>query len=138
MAKQLTYSDNARAKLAAGVRKTVDAARVTLGPAGRNVVLQRSADKPLATADGVTVIKDIELEDPFENLAASLVREVTTKTNDACGDGTTTSALLTEAIYLEGLRHLSAGANPMALKRGMEDFTLLKVHVEGLRSAGFW
>jgi len=120
MAKQLTYSDNARAKLAAGVRKTVDAARVTLGPAGRNVVLQRSADKPLATADGVTVIKDIELEDPFENLAASLVREVTTKTNDACGDGTTTSALLTEAIYLEALRHLSAGANPMALKRGMD------------------
>ncbi|MDZ7815579.1 MAG: chaperonin GroEL [Planctomycetota bacterium] len=120
MVKQLTYSDTARAKLLEGVKKTVEAARVTLGPSGHNVVLNRPSDKPLATADGVTVLKDIELEDEFENLAASLVKEVAQKTNDACGDGTTTSTVLAEAIYKEGLRHLAAGANPMALKRGID------------------
>lgn len=120
MAKQLTYSDNARAKLGLGIQKAVDAARVTLGPAGRNVVLQRSSDKPMATNDGVTVIKDIELEDAFENLAASLLKEVASKTNDSCGDGTTTSVVLTEAIFSEGLRYVTAGANPMAVKRGIE------------------
>ncbi|GAB4159903.1 MAG: chaperonin GroEL [Planctomycetota bacterium] len=120
MAKQLTYSDAARQKLLAGVEKTVDAVRVTLGPAGRNVVLQRSTDKPLATADGVTVLKDIELSDEFENLAAALLKEVAQKTNDAAGDGTTTSAILAESIYREGLRHVAAGANPMALKRGID------------------
>ncbi len=120
MAKQLTYSDSARAKLLSGVSKTVDAVRVTLGPAGRNVVLSRSSEKPHATADGVTVLKDIELPDEFENLAASLLREVAQKTNDKAGDGTTTSVILAEAIFKEGLRHVAAGANPMALKRGID------------------
>ena len=95
MGKQLTYSDAARNKLLGGVVKTVDAVRVTLGPAGRNVVLHRAAGKPMATADGVTVLKDIEFEDQFENMAAALVKEVSQKTNDACGYGTTTSAILT-------------------------------------------
>ncbi|MFA4986436.1 MAG: chaperonin GroEL [Candidatus Brocadiia bacterium] len=120
MAKQLTYSDSARAKLYSGVRKTADAVRVTLGPAGRNVILQRGADKPQATADGVSVIKDIELEDKFENLACQLIREVSSHTNDTCGDGTTTSAILTEAIFAEGMRYVTAGSNPMAIKRGIE------------------
>ena len=133
MGKQLTYSDAARNKLLGGVVKTVDAVRVTLGPAGRNVVLQRSPGKPMATADGVTVLKDIEFSDQFENMAASLVKEVAQKTNDACGDGTTTSAILTESIYREGLRHLSSGANPMAIKRGIDKaVAVVKDHLKAV------
>ena len=120
MAKQISYSDEARRKIAAGLDKLADAVKVTLGPKGRNVVLDKKFGSPTITKDGVTVAKEIELEDPYENMGAELVKEVASKTSDIAGDGTTTATLLAQSIYREGLKNVTAGANPMALKRGIE------------------
>jgi chaperonin GroEL len=120
MAKQISYSDEARRKLLAGIDKLADAVKVTLGPKGRNVVLDKKFGSPTITKDGVTVAKEIELEDPYENMGAELVKEVASKTSDLAGDGTTTATLLAQAIYREGLKNVTAGANPMVLKRGIE------------------
>jgi chaperonin GroEL len=120
MAKQISYSDEARRKLLAGIDKLADAVKVTLGPKGRNVVLDKKFGSPTITKDGVTVAKEIELEDPYENMGAELVKEVASKTSDLAGDGTTTATILAQSIYREGLKNVTAGANPMALKRGIE------------------
>lgn len=120
MAKQLLFEDQARKKLFDGVDKLARAVAVTLGPTGRNVILDKSYGGPVITKDGVTVAKEIELEDRFENMGAKLVNEVASKTSDVAGDGTTTATILARAIYREGLRHLTAGANPTALRRGIE------------------
>ncbi|PKL37005.1 chaperonin GroEL [Candidatus Peregrinibacteria bacterium HGW-Peregrinibacteria-1] len=120
MAKQIKYGDDARHKLLAGVEKLARTVKITLGPKGRNVVLDKKYGGPLITNDGVTIAKEIELEDPYENMGAQMVKEVSTKTNDVAGDGTTTATLLTEAIIKEGLRNVTAGANPMKLKTGIE------------------
>ena len=120
MAKQLKYGEDARQALQKGVDSLADTVKITLGPKGRNVVLDKKYGAPLITNDGVTIAKEIELEDAFENMGAQLVKEVATKTNDVAGDGTTTATLLAQAIVREGLRNLAAGANPMILKRGLE------------------
>ena len=120
MAKQLKYGEDARQALQKGVDALADTVKITLGPKGRNVVLDKKYGAPLITNDGVTIAKEIELEDAFENMGAQLVKEVATKTNDVAGDGTTTATLLAQAIVREGLRNLAAGANPMILKRGLE------------------
>jgi chaperonin GroEL len=120
MAKIIEYSGSARAKLLAGVDKLADAVKVTLGPKGRNVVLDKKFGSPTVTKDGVTVAKEIELEDHFENMGAQMVKEVASKTSDVAGDGTTTATVLAQAIYREGLKNVTAGANPMSLKRGIE------------------
>jgi chaperonin GroEL len=120
MAKQLEFSEPARRSLKAGVDKLADAVKVTLGPKGRNVVLDKKFGAPTVTNDGVTIAREIELEDPFENMGAQLVKEVATKTNDVAGDGTTTATVLAQAIISEGLRNVAAGANPMILKRGID------------------
>ncbi len=120
MAKQITFSDEARQKLLRGVKKLTDAVRITLGPKGRNVVLDKKYGSPLITNDGVTIAKEIDLPDVFENIGAQLVKEVATKTNDVAGDGTTTATILAYAMIAEGLRNITAGANPMQVKRGME------------------
>ena len=120
MAKEIKYGSEARAALGAGVDKLANTVRVTLGPKGRNVVLDKSYGAPLITNDGVTIAKEIELEDAFENMGAQLVKEVATKTNDVAGDGTTTATILTQAIVTEGLKNVTAGANPMDLKRGID------------------
>lgn len=120
MAKQIKYADEARDGLKSGVNKLANAVKVTLGPKGRNVVLDKGFGSPTITKDGVTVAKDIELEDKFENLGAELVKEVATKTNDVAGDGTTTATLLAQAMVNEGLRNVAAGANPMLVKKGIE------------------
>lgn len=119
MAKQIKFSDDARQKLLSGVEQLAKAVKITLGPKGRNVVLGKSYGAPLVTNDGVTIAKEIELPDPYENMGAQMVKEVSTKTNDVAGDGTTTATLLTEAIIKEGLRNLTAGANPVHLKDGI-------------------
>ncbi|MGB7337613.1 MAG: chaperonin GroEL [Phototrophicaceae bacterium] len=119
MAKQLIFRDEARRKLQAGVDKVANAVSTTLGPKGRNVALDKSFGAPTVTHDGVTVAKEIELEDPFENMGAQLLKEAATKTNDIAGDGTTTATVLAQAIVTEGLRNVAAGANPMLLKRGI-------------------
>jgi chaperonin GroEL len=119
-AKQLMYGDDARGKILKGVQKLADAVRVTMGPTGRTVVLQKSYGGPRVTKDGVTVAKEIELEDKFENMGAKMVNEVASKTSDAAGDGTTTATVLAELVYREGLRAVAAGANPMAVRRGIE------------------
>jgi chaperonin GroEL len=119
MAKQLKFSDDARRALETGVNVLADTVKVTLGPKGRNVVLDKKFGSPLITNDGVTIAKEIELEDPFENMGAQLVKEVATKTNDVAGDGTTTATVLAQAIIREGLKNVAAGANPMELKRGI-------------------
>ena len=119
MAKEIKYGAEARAALENGVNKLADTVRVTLGPKGRNVVLDKSFGAPLITNDGVTIAKEIELEDGFENMGAQLVREVATKTNDAAGDGTTTATVLAQAIIHEGLKNIAAGANPMVLRKGI-------------------
>src|SRR5664280_3442263 len=118
-AKQLMFEEDARKALLRGVEKLSRAVKVTLGPKGRNVVLDKKFGSPTITKDGVTVAKEIELEDPWENMGAQMVREVASKTSDVAGDGTTTATVLTEAIYREGLRNVTAGANPMALQRGI-------------------
>jgi len=120
MAKQLLYADDAKRKMAVGLKKLADVVRVTLGPTGRNVILQKSYGGPRVTKDGVTVSKEIELEDKFENMGAKMVNQAATKTADVAGDGTTTAVVLAESIYEQGLRHVTAGANPMALKRGID------------------
>jgi chaperonin GroEL len=119
-AKQLIYDQEARQHILAGVEKLSRAVKVTLGPRGRNVVLDKKFGSPTVTKDGVTVAKEIELENPFENMGAQMVREVASKTSDIAGDGTTTATVLTEAIYREGLKNVTAGANPMSLKRGID------------------
>ncbi|MCD8294252.1 MAG: chaperonin GroEL [Clostridia bacterium] len=119
MAKQILYGDEARKKLETGVNVVADTVKITLGPKGRNVVLDKKFGSPLITNDGVTIAKEIELEDPFENMGAQLVKEVSTKTNDVAGDGTTTAMVLAQAIVHEGLKNLAAGANPMILKKGI-------------------
>src|SRR6202789_2925931 len=120
MAKMLRFDETARRGLEAGVNKLADTVKVTLGPKGRNVVLDKKFGAPTITNDGVTIAKEIELEDHFENMGAQLVREVATKTNDIAGDGTTTATVLAQALVREGLRNVAAGANPIALKRGIE------------------
>src|SRR5271156_3829969 len=119
-AKQLTYSDDARQKLLAGVTKLARAVRATLGPRGRNAVIDKGWGSPTVTKDGVTVAEEIELEDPYENMGAQLVKEAASKTSDVAGDGTTTATVLAEAIYREGIKTLAAGADPMAIKRGID------------------
>ncbi len=120
MSKMLEYNELARAQLISGVNKLANAVKVTLGPRGRNVVIDKKFGAPTITKDGVTVAKEIELEDPFENMGAQLIKEVSTKTNDVAGDGTTTATLLAQAIAKEGIKNVTAGANPMDLKRGIE------------------
>ena len=120
MAKMISYGEEARKKLQAGIDQLADTVKVTLGPKGRNVVLGKKYGTPLITNDGVTIAKEVELEDPFENMGAQLIREVATKTNDMAGDGTTTATLLAQAITREGLKNLSAGANPMVMRKGIE------------------
>ncbi len=119
MAKDIKYGEDARKALQAGIDKLADTVRITMGPKGRNVVLDKKFGAPLITNDGVTIAKDIELEDAFENMGAQLVKEVATKTNDAAGDGTTTATLLAQAIVREGMKNIAAGANPMVLKKGI-------------------
>ena len=120
MAKQIVYGEEARKALLSGIDQLANTVKVTLGPKGRNVVLGKKFGSPLITNDGVTIAKDVELEDAFENMGAQLVREVATKTNDIAGDGTTTATLLAQAIVHEGLKNVSAGANPMVMRKGME------------------
>jgi chaperonin GroEL len=119
-AKQMIYRENARQRMLEGVEKLAKAVKVTLGPKGRNVVLEKKWGAPTITKDGVTVAKEIELDDRFETMGAQMVREVASKTSDVAGDGTTTATVLAESIYREGLRNVTAGANPMGLKRGIE------------------
>src|ERR1700723_300102 len=118
-AKQIVFEEQARQALLKGVNKLARAVIATLGPKGRNVVLDKKFGSPTITKDGVTVAKEIELEDPYENMGAQMVREVASKTSDIAGDGTTTATVLAESIYREGLRNVTAGANPMALQRGI-------------------
>ena len=132
MAKQILFNEEARRALEKGVDALANAVKVTLGPKGRNVVLDKKFGAPTITNDGVTIARDIELEDPFENMGAQLVREVATKTNDIAGDGTTTATLLAQAMIHEGMRNVAAGANPMVLKKGIE--TAVKTLVEEIKS----
>ncbi len=127
MAKQLAFSENARRELLAGVEKMARAVRVTLGPRGRNVVLSKKWGSPTVTNDGVTIAKEIELEEPYENMGASLLKEVATKTNDIAGDGTTTATVLAYSIVKEGLKSVAAGVNPMGIKRGMDKAVAIAV-----------
>src|SRR5688572_6460583 len=120
MAKQLQFSDTARRALERGVDALADAVKVTLGPKGRNVVLDKKWGAPTITNDGVTIAREVELEDPFENLGVQLAKEVATKTNDVAGDGTTTATVLAQSMVHEGLRAVAAGANPVGLKKGIE------------------
>ena len=123
MAKQIVYGEDARKKLESGINQLADTVKITLGPKGRNVVLSRMYGSPLITNDGVTIAKEIELEDPFENMGAQLIKEVSTKTNDVAGDGTTTATILAQAMIGEGLKNLAAGANPMVMRRGIAKAT---------------
>ena len=132
MAKQIKYADEARKALETGVNVLADTVKITLGPKGRNVVLDKKFGAPLITNDGVTIAKEIELPDPFENMGAQLVKEVSTKTNDVAGDGTTTAVLLAQAIIREGLKNLAAGANPIILRKGIDK--AVNAAVEQLRS----
>src|SRR5213080_4638307 len=132
MAKQLLYTDDARKKLLSGADKLARAVGITLGPTGRNVILDKSFGGPTVTKDGVTVSKEIELPDPFENMGAKLVNVVASKTSDVAGDGTTTATILARAIYREGLRSITSGASPTAVRRGIE--RSVEVAVEELKS----
>jgi chaperonin GroEL len=132
MPKQLMYEDLARKKIKDGIAKLARTVKVTLGPTGRNVILEKSYGSPSITKDGVTVSKEVSLEDPFENMGAKMVNEVASKTSDVAGDGTTTATLLAEAIYNEGLKNITAGANPMAVKRGID--AAVKAVVDNLES----
>ncbi len=123
MAKLICYGEEARKAMERGVNQLADIVKVTMGPKGRNVVLDKKFGSPLVTNDGVTIAKDIELEDAFENMGARLVKEVSTKTNDVAGDGTTTATVLAQAIIREGLKNLAAGANPMVMKKGIAKAT---------------
>src|SRR5574344_2192513 len=128
MAKEIKYGAEARKALESGVDQLANTVRVTLGPKGRNVVLDKSYGAPLITNDGVTIAKEIEIKDPFENMGAQLVREVATKTNDAAGDGTTTATVLAQALVTEGMKNVAAGANPMDVKRGMQKAVVAAVN----------
>src|SRR5574342_683639 len=119
MAKQIRYGEEARQLVLRGVNKLADAVKVTLGPKGRNVILEKKFGSPTITKDGVTVAKEVELKDPWENMGAQMVREVASKTSDIAGDGTTTATVLAEAIYREGCKNVTAGANPTSLQRGI-------------------
>src|SRR5512139_3644656 len=120
MAKDIVYREDARAAVLRGVNALADAVKVTLGPRGRNVVLDRKFGSPVITKDGVTVAKEVDLKDPMENLGARMVREVASKTSDVAGDGTTTATVLAQALLREGMKNVTAGVNPMALKQGIE------------------
>src|SRR3989442_4595996 len=120
MAKQITYGEQSRQAILRGVNQLADAVKVTLGPKGRNVIIDKRFGSPTITKDGVTVAKEIDLRDPIENIGAQMVREVASKTSDVAGDGTTTATVLAQAIYREGARNVVAGANPMELRRGIE------------------
>jgi len=120
VAKQLLFDDNARAKMLKGVDKLADAVAITMGPTGRNVIIDKSFGGPTVTKDGVTVAKEVELEDRFENMGAKLVNEVASKTSDVAGDGTTTATVLARAIFKEGIRNIVAGSNPTAIRRGID------------------
>ena len=119
MAKEIKYGAEARKALEAGVNQLADTVKVTLGPKGRNVVLDKSFGAPLITNDGVTIAKEIELEDKFENMGARIVKEVSEKTNDVAGDGTTTATVLAQSMIKEGVKNVAAGADPMTMKRGL-------------------
>ena len=119
-AKEVKFRDSARAKIVAGVNVLADAVKVTLGPKGRNVVLERSFGAPTITKDGVSVAKEVELKDKFENMGAQMVKEVASKTSDVAGDGTTTATVLAQAIVQEGMKYVAAGMNPKDLKRGID------------------
>src|SRR5665811_2107411 len=133
MAKLIAFDEEARRALENGMNKLADAVRVTLGPKGRNVVLEKKWGAPTITNDGVSIAKEIDLEDPWEKVGAELVKEVAKKTDDVAGDGTTTATVLAWAMVHEGLRNVAAGANPMALKRGMEQ--AVAVGVEAIRKS---
>ena len=120
MSKEIIYGEDARKALERGVNALANTVKVTLGPKGRNVVLDKKFGAPLITNDGVTIAKEIELDDPFENMGAQLVKEVSTKTNDVAGDGTTTATVLAQAMIREGIKNVAAGANPMVMRRGMQ------------------
>src|SRR6056297_568796 len=120
MAKSITYNEDARRQIKSGVDKLADAVKVTLGPKGRNVVLEKSYGAPTITKDGVSVAKEIELEDKLENIGAQLVKEVASKTADVAGDGTTTATILAQSLVREGLKNVTAGTNPLAIKRGID------------------
>jgi len=120
MAKQISYDANAREHIKQGVTQLARAVKTTLGPRGRNVIIEKNFGSPTVTKDGVTVSKEIDLEDPYQNMGAQLVKQVASQTNDQAGDGTTTATVLAEAIFLEGLKNVTAGANPVALKRGID------------------
>ncbi|NLJ31708.1 MAG: chaperonin GroEL, partial [Clostridiales bacterium] len=120
MAKQIIYGEEARKALLSGINQLADTVKITLGPKGRNVVLDKKFGAPLITNDGVTIAKEIELDDPFENMGAQLVKEVATKTNDVAGDGTTTATLLAQALIREGMKNVTAGANPMIIHKGIQ------------------
>ena len=132
MAKQIVYGEEARKKIQSGIDQLANTVKVTLGPKGRNVVLGKKYGAPLVTNDGVTIAKDVELEDAFENMGAQLIREVTTKTNDVAGDGTTTATLLAQAITREGLKNVTAGANPMVMRKGINK--AVEVAVEAIKA----
>ena len=139
MAKIICYGEEARKALEKGVDQLADTVKITLGPKGRNVVLDKKFGAPLITNDGVTIAKEIELEDPFENMGAQLVKEVSTKTNDVAGDGTTTATLLAQAIVKEGLKNLAAGANPMVMKKGIAKATATAIEaVKAKIVSGEW
>ena len=135
MAKEIKYGEDARKALEAGVNKLADTVRVTIGPKGRNVVLDKSFGAPLITNDGVTIAKEIELEDAFENMGAQLIREVAAKTNDVAGDGTTTATVLAQAMVQEGMKNLAAGANPIVLRKGMKKATEVAVEAVSAMSS---
>src|SRR4051794_4320150 len=120
MAKLLKFDEDARRALEAGVNKLANSVKVTLGPRGRNVVIEKKFGAPTITNDGVSIAREVELDDPFENMGAQLVKEVATKTNDIAGDGTTTATVLAQALVHEGMRNVAAGAGPMSLKRGID------------------
>ena len=139
MAKMIEFGEDARKKLQSGIDQLADTVKVTLGPKGRNVVLAKKYGSPLITNDGVTIAKEVELEDPFENMGAQLVREVATKTNDVAGDGTTTATLLAQAMIREGLKNLAAGANPIVMKKGMAkavDAAVAAIHQQSQKVNG--
>ena len=131
MAKQIIYGEEARKALQAGIDQLANTVKITLGPKGRNVVLDKKYGAPLITNDGVTIAKEIELEDPFENMGAQLVRQVASKANEAAGDGTTTATVLARAIYAEGCKSVAAGINPIGIRRGIE--SAVSVAVDALR-----